>query len=493
MSSKDDNSPDNNSTKDQKKKIVRKRNPNKDYSYIKKYLLMFTAHEPFYGRLLTRMNIVEDFEHSTAYVKFNYDLFKETGMISYSLHYNPEFIDEEFLGKYKNEDGTFKTGESDPGYREVAYLMVHEIFHTILGHLGDRNILSETKDERILVNIAMDLAINSMISDSMTTDSKTTPLAPDVGFIPGRAADSENPEWNEYIKNLEPLKGTTHYFRLLNAFFEEQRQKRKDKGENDGDDEEIVKILVGGDGEGIDSHGDWEELPKELRDQLKSHMKGRLREASNHCRKTNSWGSATAHTQEIINSMVAESPVDWKMLLENAIGQCRTQNNKASYKKLSKKLPYLLPGNLREFTQPLAIFIDQSGSMSDQAVQLAFAQATNCAKHVDIDVYNFDTEVDESSHEIWKQGGQNKTWKRTRCGGTDFNAVKHFVESADRKIRRQWKWVIIVTDGYAPDLEPMKQKVLWLITPEGKAPENVKPGDLIGMMKYPNSDSDTFF
>lgn len=482
---------DNNSTKDQKKKVERKKDPNKDYHYIKQAIIDYTGFEHFYGRLLTRMNVVEDFNQPTAYVKFNLDLFRETGMLSYSMHYNPEFLDEDVAKEFKNEDGTFIPGGAKSFYRRLSYILTHEIFHTILGHLGERNILSETKDERILVNIAMDLAINSLITESMTTETQESPMVPKVGYLPGRAADSENPEWNELIKNLEKLKGTSHYYRILTSFVEEQRQKKKDGGEGEG--ENSIKVILGdGADQGFDSHDNWEDMPAELREQLRSHMKNRLREAANHCQKTNTWGSAGAAMQAMINKMIAESPVDWRMLLENAVGQCKIQENEGSYKKLSRKLPYLLPGTVRKFTQPLAIFIDQSGSMSDEAVQLAFAQATNCAKHVDIDVYNFDTEVDESSHEVWRRGGQTKTWKRTRCGGTDFNAIKRFVESTERKSRHNWKWVVIVTDGYAPELEPMKPKVLWLITPEGQEPTNVRPQDMVAKMKYPNSEEDTF-
>jgi len=483
--SKKEEKPDNNTTAEAKKKVIRKKDPNKDYSYIKRALVYFTGYEPFYGRLLSRFSIDEDFEQPTAYVRFNYELFKESGMISYKLGYNPEFFDVEVCGKYKNELGQFEASESTPGYREIAFILAHEIFHVILGHLGDRNILAESNDERQQVNIAMDLAINSLINESMKTENKYSPAPPDMVFLPGVAAKTQNIEFNEMIAGLEKLQTTGFYYRKIREFIEEQQEENGEGGE------QAIKILLG-DQEGIDSHDDWDTLPQELKEQLKSHMKNKMKEAANHCRKSNNWGSASSHVQEIINTMIAESPVDWRNLLETAIGQSRMQENDSSYKKLSKKLPMLMPGVLRKFTQPIAIFIDQSGSMSNEAVQLAFAQATNCAKHVEIDVFNFDTEVDESSHEIWKQGKTQKTWKRTRDGGTDFNAIKKYIESDGRRVRRQWRWIVIVTDGYAPSLDPMKPKVLWLITPDGQKPENVRPQDLVGMMKYPNSDTNTF-
>lgn len=482
--SKEEKKPDNNTTAEVKKQVIRKKNPNKDYSYIKRALVYFTGYEPFYGRILSRFSIDEDFEQPTAYVRFNYDLFKESGMISYKLGYNPEFFDEEICAKYKDQNGNFPASESTPGYREIAFILAHEIFHVILGHLGDRNILAESVNERHQVNVAMDLAINSLINESMKSENKYSPAPPDMVFLPGVKPKTENEEFNTMIEGLEKLQTTGYYYRKIREFVEEQQ-------ESGGGGEDPIKIIIDNDG-GIDTHDDWESLPQELKEQLKSHMKNKMKEAANHCRKSNNWGSASSHVQDIINTMIAESPVDWRNLLETAIGQSRMQENDSSYKKLSKKLPMLMPGVLRKFTQPIAIFIDQSGSMSNEDVQLAFAQATNCAKHVEIDVFNFDTEVDEASHEIWKQGKTQKTWKRTRDGGTDFNAIKRYIESENRLIRRNWRWIVIVTDGYAPSLDPLRPKVLWLITPNGQKPENVRPQDIVGIMKYPNDSGNTF-
>lgn len=143
-------------------------------------------------------------------------------------------------------------------------------------------------------------------------------------------------------------------------------------------------------------------------------------------------------------------------------------------------MPGVLPGVKRGTIARFAAFIDQSGSMSDDDVALAFAEVEGASKETEIDVYNFDTEIDESSHKVWKRG-KKFPWGRTRCGGTDFNAVASFVNT--QRNRSRWSGVIILTDGYAPVMGQVSgAKVLWVITPGGTV--NVtRPGDLIVQLR----------
>ncbi len=466
-----------------------KRDPNKDYSYIKWLLNVFFVQEPFYGRIINRFIIKEDWKEQTAYVKFDYEFYKETGRITYILGYNPEFIDAELCGKYKDKiTGQIITSSTNKPYKEIAFLFIHEVLHTLLGHLTDRTILSQDVYEMHIANIAMDLAINSMIlaaTENMNPDIALFPL--EVGFYPGRKPNIENEEFAEFVATLPQLQTTVFYFNKIKDFLKNQESKNKKEGEGNG---RKVKIFLNGCGDklngltGFDSHN-WEDLPKEIREEVKSNMRNHIKEALNAASKQNSWGSMSAAIKEVMGKIAAESPVDWRMLLENAIGQCRIQDHESTYRKISKKLPMMLPGEKKRTSQPIAFFIDQSGSMSNDEVQLAFAQAANCAKIIEVDVYNFDTEVDVSSHVVWKNN-LAYSWKRTRSGGTDFNAIKKFIEDPTQQ-KRNWRWVVILTDGYAPELEPLQAKVLWLITPSGKEPDNIRPQDLVAKMKFPGS------
>lgn len=460
-----------------------KKDPNKNYGYIKQLISTFFVQEPFYGRIINRFMIKEDWDQTSAYVKFDYPFYKETGRVSYILGYNPEFIDHELCRKYEVE-GKVSLSSMEKPYKEVGFILVHEVLHTLLGHITDRTFLSQDEGERELINIAMDMAINSMILKATeNANSDISLFPPRLGFYAGRKPVCKNQELAEFVEKLPTLQTTTFYYNSLKKFLESQPLK-----DGKGGGKNKVKVFLNGaaDSEtglnGFDSHG-WEDLPKEIREEVKSNMRNHVKEALNEARKTNRWGTVSEEIKELMGKIVAESPIDWKLLLENAIGQCRIQDHESTYRKISKKMPMLLPGEKKRTSTPIAFFIDQSGSMGDSEVQLAFAQASNCAKLIEVDVYNFDTEVDHASHVVWKSKS-GYTWKRTRSGGTDFNAIKRFIEDGTHK-KRKWKWIVILTDGYAPSLDPLPAKVLWLITPSGQEPENVRPQDLVAKMKFP--------
>jgi predicted metal-dependent peptidase len=238
-----------------------------------------------------------------------------------------------------------------------------------------------------------------------------------------------------------------------------------------------------GEGEGdlgtLDDHGGWGDLPEGVKDQIKDKVRGIISNAVNRADSRNSWGTVPASMQAEIRKAL-QHEVDWRSILRLFFGTARSMQRISTIKKMSKKMPGVLPGVKRGTIARFAAFIDQSGSMSDEDVALAFAEVEGASKETEIDVYNFDTEIDEPSHKVWKRG-KKFPWGRTRCGGTDFNAVANFVNT--QRNRSRWSGVIILTDGYAPVMGQVSgAKVLWVITPGGTV--NVtRPGDLIVQLR----------
>ena len=134
--------------------------------------------------------------------------------------------------------------------------------------------------------------------------------------------------------------------------------------------------------------------------------------------------------------------------MKSFIGRCRTQERSSTIRKINKKMPYIQPGVRRPLRAKFACFIDQSGSMCDQDIAQLFGELESFAKETELDVYHFDTEIDETSHTVWKKSSPFPKAHRTRCGGTDFQAVANFCNS--RPNRGRWSGVVILTDGYAP-------------------------------------------
>ena len=92
----------------------------------------------------------------------------------------------------------------------------------------------------------------------------------------------------------------------------------------------------------------------------------------------------------------------------------------------------------------------------------------------------FDTSVDEKSHQVWSRTKQT-SWRRTRSGGTDFNCIPDFVSRPEFK--NKWSGVVILTDGYADTLRATPGlKIMWLLTPHSTT-ACARPGDFLLKMK----------
>ena len=73
---------------------------------------------------------------------------------------------------------------------------------------------------------------------------------------------------------------------------------------------------------------------------------------------------------------------------------------------------------------------------------------------------HFDTSVDKDSLTTWRRG-QRLQPRRTRMGGTDFNAPTEFAN----KHKGQYDMLIVLTDGEAPEPKPCLIRRAWVLVP----------------------------
>lgn len=333
-------------------------------------------------------------------------------------------------------------------------VIIHELYHVVLQHLFERNVTD--KNYAMAWNIGTDLAINSIIGHARL---------PSMALIPGRIPSKmKQPKLVEFIKNVKSLQASEFYFEGVKEIMEEMEK----NGEGSFD------------GQGtLDDHSGWGNLPDNLKNQIKDKVRGMLQNAVNRADSKNSWGTVPANMQAEIRKGLTHE-INWRSVIKMFFGIARNLTRISTIKKISRKLPGILPGVKRGTTARFAFFIDQSGSMSDEDVALAFAEVEGASKETEIDVYNFDTEIDETSHKVWKRG-RSFAWGRTRCGGTDFNAVARFVN--DQRNYGKWSGICILSDGYAPALGYIRgAKILWVITPGGTM-SVARPGDLIVQLR----------
>ena len=413
--------------------------PSADIGHLNNVFLKLFRNEPFLGAISMAITKVGDTKQPTAYIGVR----PNGNSQEVIMGFNPKFMDEQVEEK---QLGVIK----------------HELLHMIFQHIFTRSV--GEKSYQVLWNWATDLAINSIIGKDNL---------PEMCLLPGHRPNDpktgkpiEGP-YAEYIQKAPLMMASDYYFEGLRKIQEEQ-------GDSDCD------IAIGSGIGTMDGHDHWKDLPTDIQEQIRDKMREMVGKAAEKAQIDNSWGSVPHEIQEVIRKMLSRE-VDWRSVVRNFIGRTRTLQRVSTVRKVNKKTPYVQPGVRRPTIANFAAFIDQSGSMSDQDISLLFGELESLSTLTTIDVYHFDTEIDEKSHTVWKKGSPTPKPHRTRCGGTDFSAVSSFLNRKEN--RGKYSGAIILSDGYA-DVMPMVNgtKILWVITETGTM-GIVRTGDLAVQMK----------
>ena len=159
----------------------------------------------------------------------------------------------------------------------------------------------------------------------------------------------------------------------------------------------------------------------------------------------------------------------------------RRADRASSIRRINRKYAGIHPGQYRDYKANIAVYLDQSGSVSDSDLQLLAGELGGLAKRVEFTLFNFDTSVDEKSERVLKKGRAVRL-ERTRCGGTDFRCVQdHANKNAGR-----FDGYLVLTDGYAPDPAGANRlKRGWVIVPTGELQFKKSNRDFLIKMKAP--------
>ena len=356
--------------------------------------------------------------------------------------------------------------------KQVKGLMKHECFHLVFEHTTTRRM-----EPHLLHNYATDLAINSMIPEEELPEGGLIPgkafkplTAEEAAKVGPKAVDRYN-RISQKIASLPLGLSSEQYFALLQDVAEdiEQGGKGKSLGQalKDGD----VHVdengnLVDGDGNPVrivpgsmDDHEGWDELDDQERELIKGKVRQALEKATRECDNSGQWGSVPAETRAKLREMLARE-IDWKSVLKQFCGMTRRADRTTNVKRLNRKYPAIHPGTHRNYTSSIAVYIDQSGSVDDESLELLFGNLMTLAKHTEFTIFNFDTEVDEASERVWK-GNKNPGLTRTRCGGTDFKAASDHAN----KNKHRFDGYLILTDGECSDPGLSQLKRGWVIVP----------------------------
>ena len=390
---------------------------------LSKHLVDFLWNEPFYSRILRSLSKVETTSIPTAGVT-------ATDEGELTLFWNRAFL----------------AGLEE---RHVQGLLKHECLHLVFEHTTDRR-----KDPHLVWNYSTDLAINS-----------TIPIEelPKGGFVPGvslpnlqqEQLDKMQPEdikqysdLSKLIASLPPNKTSEFYFERLV-------------------DEEVIKKEVERAGKensiifSFDDHEGWDEISDEIKDQIRGKIKEIVKEGISEA-EGRGWGSVPAHlAKQIIKSVSNE--IKWNDLLKRFCGFTRRNERSSSIKRLNRKYPNVHPGTKKDYKPMIAVYIDESGSVSNSALGKFYSEIDALSRVADFFVYRFDAEVDDKNGFFWKKG-KKINLSRTNVGGTCFQSVTDHAA----KNKKKFDGYIIFTDGLAPKPTRSPMRRCWILSERDK-------------------------
>lgn len=429
-----------------------------------RHLIVFMTQNAFWAELSRHITKIPTMDIPTAMV--SYDIKMDTLV----LWYNPEFL--------RKESNLAING-----------VIVHEFSHITYGHLVGR-----VKTPLRLWNIGTDCAINSII-EATAGSPKEDDIAgarclPRIALIPGTRPylDPEQlakmkPEdiarseaLADTIEKLPKMKSSEFYFAKIQ---EEMKKKGHDLAKDMAGKK--FKIVVtgapGGKGEGepggsgeeegdgyiigeMDDHEGWGDVPDELREYIEGKVKAIVEKAVTEADKqSGGWGNIPHEIASEIRRSVS-TIVNWRAVLKQFVGSLVRGERTSTIKRINRRYPYIHPGVKRGYTARLLVAIDQSGSVSDKMLESFIAELSSLTKRVSVDILPFDCAADAKEIFEWHKGTQPKV-KRTRMGGTDFNAPTNIVN--DPKNRGRWDGLLICTDGEAPAPAPSRVRRGWVL------------------------------
>tara|TARA_Y100000592_G_scaffold89899_1_gene147806 strand:+ start:4130 stop:5485 length:1356 start_codon:yes stop_codon:yes gene_type:complete len=364
--------------------------------------------------------------------------------------------------------------------KQIRGLLKHEAMHLALMHTTTRRL-----EPHKIHNWAADLAINSSIPEDelpeggLIPGKEFGPLTEEQEAKMGEEAVARYNRMSKFIAELPKGESTEWYFARL---MEDEQMKEDVQEQGKGQPGEP------GDGNGtgpgmpgeMDNHDGWDELSAEEKELAAAKVRQAVAEAAKECDQKGQWGSVPAAVQSEIRKLISKE-IPWQAVLKKFVGFTKRSVRSTSWNKLNKKNPMIMPGARKKTTASIAVYIDQSGSVSNKELELLFGELQSLAKHTEFTTFHFDCTVDESSEKVWKKG-RGQMPHRTRHGGTDFLAVQKHAE----KNKHRFDGYLILTDGYAPNPGFSRQKRGWVITTDGAVQDWMGGKDFIIKMKGEN-------
>lgn len=151
--------------------------------------------------------------------------------------------------------------------------------------------------------------------------------------------------------------------------------------------------------------------------------------------------------RQALNGDRPRARFDWQLVLAHQVGQI-ARGKEPSHARFNRRQPLRmdLPGQVTHLTADLRIFVDNSGSMTDDEIGRALAEISQLVRHerVRATAYSFDAKVYAPGQRL--RPGRSIDWQRRGGGGTSFQAVFDYL--VRHRVPHAGTIVVIITDGW---------------------------------------------
>ena len=400
-------------------------------------------YEPFFADVFRYINKIKALDIATAAVAVNKDA-------EIDMYYNPVFVNGLNLS-------------------EIYFLIKHEIYHVLLSHIFERN----RKEYPKLYNIITDMIINRYVQADMVEVFghcvKKQNLDIEINY--------ESLKEGEFIKKIISVKS------IREAFIQIKKTNYMDYYTeesiiNSGASEKIYDLFLKHIKDGyedsknkdtLDDHNyrvdealdeDSENFNKAISDIAKEKFKKQVEEIVKES-NMRGYGNIPYSLRDIINNLMASKTVDWRILLNYFIKQTIRGHKYNSIRKINKRFPYIHSGQKHRKYARVLVGMDESGSMSDELINMLFSEIKGLSEVVQFDVIPFDVDIEKEGKFTWKKGMKINCYKRYRRGGTSFDPITKYASE------NKYDGLIIVTDCGAPLPPSYGVKRMWLTDKEG--------------------------
>ena len=406
---------------------------------------------PLYGILLQQLKITKTTMVPTAGIGLN--KFKK-----FELWYNQDFLNRLTL-------------------QQSAAVFKHEAMHFTHKHILMG--LKYKQEDRQLLNIAMDMAINQFINNlpngcSQCPTDKKTPCESDK--CPGRCVDYK--EFNDKNGNpLEPKMTTEYYYKKLKELKDKNAE---ENGEGEGKGELKDKHGKVWD-KSFDSHEWYNDLTEEEKEELMKEMKKLLKRTKEKTSEVGGYQTNVDSIDDIIEEIDAQiAQLNYAKLLSHAVkkslpSQARVQ----TWKRASRRYGYDAKGSISDEKPKIDVYLDTSGSISVDEYNKFLRHTDKFIAYANkkCDLYMFH----EQLYHKQKYKTNVKIEDGTiQSGGTDLRLVLENIK------KRNSDLAIIFTDGYYSDVDikGIKTKIIFAISKNGTEEHPLKRYGLT--VKLPN-------